>query len=71
MGHGDVSPFIPRFEDDFLLFLPQAPSIEIPSWPDIVTVLNGVLLSQVDELYKLRTTDPKVMSLVVGLARVM
>jgi hypothetical protein len=67
VGQGDVSPLMPRDEEDFLLLLPHPPPEMLPSWPHIVTELNAVLVGQVDEFIKIQTIDHSVVSLVDAL----
>lgn len=64
VGQGDISPFIPSSEDEFLLFLPKPPTLVIPCWPNTVTELNGVLIGQSDEFITLQTIDTNIMALV-------
>jgi hypothetical protein len=61
---GDLSPFVPRSEEGFLLFLPNPQVTEIPAWPFIVTELNSVLLSLCDEFIKIQTDDKGIMQLI-------
>lgn len=55
VGQGDLSPFVPRSEEGFLLFLPTSHVAEVPSWPFLVTQLNSILLTLCDELIKIKT----------------
>jgi hypothetical protein len=67
VGQGDLSPFVPRAEEDFMLFLQHPPPKDIPSWPLLVTQLNAVLLCQSDEFIKIQTVDPSIMRLIEAL----
>ncbi len=67
IGQGDISPFIPSLEDEFLLFLPKPPSSVVPCWPNIVTELNGVLVGQSNEFITLQTVDINIMALISDL----
>jgi len=66
IGQEDISPFVPILEDDFLLFLPEPPSDIILPWPNMIKIMNGVLLSQSDEYIKIQTADVRIMSLIEG-----
>lgn len=66
-GVGDISPFVPADEDEFLLLLPQPPPQVIPPWPAMLTQLDGVVVSRSDEFMKIRTADPSVLQLIATL----
>jgi len=68
VGQGDISPFIPSSEGEFLLFLPKPPASVIPCWPDMVSKLNGILIGQIDEYITLQTVDTSIMALINNLS---
>ena len=63
VGTGDVSPVVPRTEDDSLLFFRDVPPPILPSWPKLITELDAVQLSRADEFVKITTTDAEVCKL--------
>jgi hypothetical protein len=63
VGSGDISSFIPSGEDESLLFLPQPPPTELPSWPRAILHLNGIYVSQCDDFTTVETTDARIIEL--------
>ncbi len=63
VGEGDVSPVVPRSEDDLLLLLPSVPAAELPSWPELVSRLNALYLTRSDDSIEIITTDHEVVEL--------
>jgi hypothetical protein len=67
VGVDDLSLFLPHFEEDFLLFFPAPPPEVIPRWPQFVTDLDALYVTQVDEFMKLQTVDQGIIDLLQGL----
>ncbi len=55
VGMGDVSPLVPRTEDDMLILFRDVPPRILPSWPRFIVELGGVQITRADEYVKIST----------------
>lgn len=67
VGPDDLSPFVPQSDDEWLLFVPDPPTTDIPSWPKMITHLDGVLVTRRSDLMIVQTADTKMMDLLDSL----
>ncbi len=64
---GDISPFVPKSEDEFLLLLPTTPPSDLPPWPWMILDLEGIFVTQVDEFLKIETAASNIVNLLDSL----
>lgn len=56
-GREDVSDEIPHCEDEFLILFREVPPKILPPWPNVITDLDSILVTCVDEFIKLCYAD--------------
>ncbi|MCA9266775.1 MAG: hypothetical protein KDA60_23130, partial [Planctomycetales bacterium] len=54
---GDLSPFVPRTEDDVILLFRRVPPMILPSWPRFITDLDAVQIARADDYIKISTSS--------------
>ena len=57
VGQGDLSPFVPRTEDDVILLFRRVPPMILPSWPRFITDLDAVQIARADDYIKISTSS--------------